>query len=105
MKAKAPVRKVAPRFPYPFVPPPPQEIQSWDDYFVWSAAKYRARDNFARVWRKWGISLPPLDEKRWDMPIPYPSWLRGRPNKLPNFKRYPIPDAFIFEHCAVTPAE
>ena len=27
------------------------------------------------------------------------------PNKLPNLKRYPIPDAFIFEHCAVTPAE
>ena len=93
-----------PRFPYPFVPPPPQEVETWDDYFVWAVAKYCARDNFSRVWRKWGIPLPPVDETRWDRPIPLPRTAAPRP-KAPNFKKFKIPDAYFFEHCALPPAE
>ena len=62
-------RAVKRRIPYPLVPPLASMVTTWSDYFIWSAARYRARDNFGRIWRNHGISLPESSAE-WDPPIP-----------------------------------
>ena len=78
------------RIPYPFMPPPAPKVTSWDDYFTWSAACYRARDNFGRIWRNHGVTLPEVSAE-WDPSIAKPPSSSGPKPKV-NLKTMAIPD-------------
>jgi hypothetical protein len=96
-------RAVKRRIPYPFVPPPASKVTSWDDYFAWSAARYRARDNFGRIWRNRGVVLPEVSPE-WDPPIPRPPSSCGPKPKV-NLKTVAIPVDWSFEDHALPKEE
>ena len=96
-------RAVKRRIPYPFVPPPAYKVTSWDDYFAWCAARYRARDNFGRIWRNRGVTLPEVSTE-WDPPIPKPPSSSG-PRPKVNLKTVAIPADWRFEDNALTKEE
>lgn len=91
------------RIPYPFVPPSADAIADWDEYYIWCAARYRARDNFARFWRYYGVVLPAVSEK-WDPPIPEPSAAGERPTDKVALKKVKIPADWKFEANALPEA-
>ena len=92
------------RIPYPLVAPLPGEVATWDDYYIWLAARYKARDNYARRWRKFGVRLPPLSDE-WDAPIPEPLDDGPAPAQPPVIKRLKIPHYWTFELHALSSEE
>ena len=91
------------RIPYPFVPPPASKVNTWDEYFIWSAARYRARDNYGRLWRNHRVSLPETCAE-WDPPIPLPPPGAGPKPKV-GLKNADIPPDWNFEAKALTMCE
>ena len=93
------IASFARKFPYPFVPP--AQVPSWADYSVWEAARFRARDNYSRMWRRFGATLPAKCPE-WDPPIPEPLNDGPRPANLPRGRRVQIPEEWLFEANALT---
>ena len=81
------------KIPYPLVPPTADQVLNWEDYYIWCAAKYRARDNCGRTWRPKSYALPPISAK-WDPPMPEPLNAGERP-RIP-LKAVTIPDGWDF---------
>jgi hypothetical protein len=96
-------RAVRRKLPYPFVPPPAARVRNWGEYHIWCAARYRARDNFGRTWRKYGVSLPDASPE-WDPPIPFPPAGRG-PRPKVSLKTIQIPTSWDFEANALPKEE
>ena len=85
------------------MPPPDSKVTSWSDYFIWCAAHYRARDNFGRIWRNRGITLPDASVE-WNPPIPKPPPSSGPRPKI-SLKTVKIPADWDLEDNALTKEE
>ena len=82
------------KFPYPFVPP--TQVPTWQEYSIWSAIRFRARDNYSRMWRRFGVTLP-ARSLEWDPPIPEPLDNVPRPEALPRGRQVQILEEWTFE--------
>ena len=85
------------------MPPPTPKATTWGDYFIWSAVRYWVRDNFGRIWRNRGITLPEVSAQ-WDPPIPKLPLLSG-PRPKVSLKTVTIPADWDFEDNSLTKEE
>jgi hypothetical protein len=102
----APVGPLRPRqrrrgmkIPYPLVPPTADQVLTWEDHYIWGAARSRARDNCGRMMRAKGLNLPPISAE-WDPPIPEPINAGEKP-RIP-LKAVLIPDGWDFSPYALS---
>ena len=79
------------KIPYPLVPSTADEVLTWEDHYIWGAARYKARDNCGRMMRAKGFTLPPISAE-WDPPIPEPLNAGEKP-RIP-LKAVLIPDGW-----------
>lgn len=92
------------RLPYPFVPRSVDKVTSWEAYDIWCAARYRARDNYARFWQRYRVVLLASSDC-WDPSIPEPVAVGPHPAGRVQLKKVVIPDDWNFADNALSAQE